>query len=181
MAVDRRTMLRVASLVLVLAGVALAANAAPLRKNRAEWEAFFRKEARAYALRPNRRDSPLRYLNISDDGVREIQSAALNVVPRAIVNISGVVVGCPCEDGPGCAEQVWILASRPGKTVGLLLSKIEDTWVIGPVQQWWLNYEDLQSRASSLDYSAYWDARDQMIEAFPACKAQPTNPLQARR
>jgi hypothetical protein len=171
MAVKRRTMM-LASIVLVVAGVMVVANAATGRKTRAEWEAFFAKEDRAYALRPSRRDSPLRYQNISDNEVREIQSVALTVVPRAIVNISGVVVGCPCEDGPGCAEQVWILASRPGKTVGLLLSKIEKAWVIGPVQEWWLNYEDLQSRASSLEYSEFSDARDQMIEAFPACTAQ---------
>ena len=44
-----------------------------------------------------------------------------------IVNISGVVEGCPCEDGSTCTDQVWILASRPNQTVGLLLSKVGGT------------------------------------------------------
>lgn len=167
-------MTKVASIVLVLTGVVVVADAANWQRSTAQWKAFFEKERRAYALRPSRRDSPLRYQNISDNEVREIQSVALAVVPRAIVNISGVVVDCPCEDGPQCSEQVWLLASTPGKTVGLLLSKIGGAWVIGPVQQWWLNYEDL-SRASNLEPSAYWDARDQMIDAFPACKVQPSS------
>jgi hypothetical protein len=57
--------------------------------------------------RPIRREDSLRELNISEDEVREIQSAALQVSPGSIVNISGVVTGCPCEDGLGCSDQVW--------------------------------------------------------------------------
>jgi hypothetical protein len=142
--------------------------------------AFFEKENRAFALRPTRRDSPLRYENIGDTEVAEIRRVAANVVPRAIVNISGVVEGCPCEDGPACSEQVWILAYRSDKTVGLLLSRIKDEWTIGPVQQWWLDYEDLQSRAGILGQEAYWEARDMLIEQFPAvCKTRATGSTNA--
>jgi hypothetical protein len=161
--------------VLMLVGVVVAAEGAVPNRSHAQWMAFFDKENRAFALRPSRRDSPLRYENIRDTEVAEIRRVAASVVPRAIVNISGVVEGCPCEDGPACSEQVWILAYRSDKTVGLLLSKIKGQWTIGPVQQWWLNYEDLQSRAGILGHDAFWDARDMLIEQFPAaCKRKST-------
>ena len=168
-----------AFLMVTLAGVTLAA-VVPVQRSRAEWLALDAKERRAYQLRPRRRDAPLRYLNISDDEVREIQAAAVDIVPRAIVNISAVVVGCSCEDGPGCSEQVWILAERPGKTVGLQLSKIDGSWVIGPVQQWWLSFEDLERRSRSMKFWDYEDARDRMFEAFPACKSPPAGDTSMR-
>jgi hypothetical protein len=49
---------------------------------------------------------------IRSEEVREIQAAAHGVVPGALVNISGVVTGCPCEDGTGWSDQVWIVAYR---------------------------------------------------------------------
>lgn len=163
-------LLRAAFLTVALAGIALPADTAPVQRSRADWQALYAKERRAYELRPQRRDAPLRYLNISDDEIREIQTVAVDVVPQAIVNVSAVVVGCSCEDGPGCSEQVWILAERPGKTVGLQLSKIDGSWVVGPVQQWWLNFEDLERRSRSMKFRDYEDARDRMFEAFPSCK-----------
>jgi len=126
----------------------------------------------ARALGPRRRDLPLRYLNISDEEVREVQSAAAEVVPRAIVNISGVVTGCPCEDGEDCKDQVWIVAYRPDKSTGLMLSRIDNRWVIGPVQQWWLRYEKLQAnRGTFRTYEAFERAEYELIESFPVCEA----------
>ena len=127
-------------------------------------------EMRIYETRPRRRDSPLRWENIRDEGVREIQTAAQGIVPEAIVNISGVVTGCPCEEGPNCSDQVWILATRPGQTLGLQLSKVGGHWVIGLIQNWWFEYEKLTQREST--FHSYWDydeAVDELKEAFPQC------------
>src|SRR6188474_569216 len=49
------------------------------------------REKRIQETRPQRRDSPLREENIRDEEVREIQAAARGIVPKAIVNIAGVV------------------------------------------------------------------------------------------
>ena len=81
--------------------------------------------------RPVRIDGPLRYENISDIEVREIETATRKVYPGAIVNISGVTTGCPCEDGPTCTDQVWIVAYRPERIKGLMLSRIDGRWGIG--------------------------------------------------
>jgi hypothetical protein len=54
-------------------------------------------------IQPARRDGPLRAVDVSDDEVREMQAVALQVQPDSILNISGVVTGCPCEDGPACS------------------------------------------------------------------------------
>lgn len=130
-------------------------------------------DSRHYALRPAilrpvRRDGPLREINVSDEEVREIQSIALAVFPGAIVNISGVVAGCPCEDGPACSDQVWVVAHRPGHNQGLELSRVNGHWEIGPVQQWWLNFEELQVvRASSPD--TYNQALQNLNDRYPAC------------
>src|SRR5437879_11483635 len=67
---------------------------------------------------PARRDAPLRELNLSDTEVREIQSVALRLLPGSSINLSGVVTGCACEEGPGCSDQVWTVAHRAGKTLG---------------------------------------------------------------
>src|SRR5688572_4197393 len=58
---------------------------------------------------PNRRDAPLRELNLTDEEVREIQAATRNYLPADYLNISPVVTGCACEDGPDCKEQVYVL------------------------------------------------------------------------
>ncbi len=122
---------------------------------------------------PRRRDSPLRYLNISDDEVRQIQLAVAAVEPQEFVSIGGVVTGCPVEEGPGCTDQVWVDLHRPDKTVGLLLSKVNDQWVIGVIQRWWLCNHDLDAhRERFSSYSAYWAAKDELINHFPSCVAQ---------
>jgi hypothetical protein len=100
----------------------------------------------------------LRYLNISDDEVREIQGASSEVVGRVFVYIGGVTHGCPCEDGSKCTDQVWVQAEVKGKPLGFLLSKIDERWVIGPVQRWWWRYE----KAERLD-------RDKLVDELPHC------------
>jgi hypothetical protein len=167
-----------------LASVTLARGDAISDKARAERMARQQKFDRPYELQPRRLDSPvryggvpLRYENITDEEVREIELAARNVVPRALVNISGVTVGCPCEDGPKCSDQVWIVAYTPERSVGLLLSKIDGHWVIGPVQRWWLTYEELQSREREYKpYEAYLQAEEKLADTFPVCKRHETTP-----
>jgi len=135
------------------------------------------KRQRIYETRPRRMDYPLRYLNIRDDEVAEIVVAAREVVPHAIVNISGVTTGCPCEEGPTCNAQVWIEAQGAGKGRGLQLSRLGRAWTIGAIQSWWLELEALQARRKSFasDHE-YQEAEDGWVDLFPACVAQPTVP-----
>jgi hypothetical protein len=169
--------------VLVVASVA--SEAVP-RRGTPEYEAYLRQVERITGTHPVRREGPLRYENITDVEVREIEAAARDVVPRAIVNISGVTVGCPCEDGPLCTDQVWIVAYRPDKSVGLLLSKIDAHWIVGPVQKWWLAYDDLDRR-NYKSFTEYLEAEQKMFDAFPACVAprsagsSPNNALEQTR
>src|SRR5687768_1774433 len=79
---------------------------------------------------PRRRDGPLRELNLTDDEVREIQSATRSYLPNAYLNISPVVTGCPCEDGGGCTDQVYVLADAGGQSKGLQLSRIRNEWKV---------------------------------------------------
>jgi hypothetical protein len=151
------------------------ARLAERMKGRAQMEARSRKEERIQDVRPARRDRPLRYLNVTDDEVREITSAARELVPRSIVNISGVTSGCPCEEGPECVAQVWVEAVGPKVSRGLQLSRNGEHWEIGFIQRWWLDFEVLE--AASQRFASvweYWAARDAMIDAFPDCGIEPT-------
>ena len=123
---------------------------------------------RAYAVRPARRDRPARYENITDEEVREIQIASRGYVPRALVNIGTVVKGCPCEDGAGCSNQVWVVASNDAGSYDLQLSRIENRWTVGPVQRWWRRWNDLD-RQQFLTSDAYHRAEEALLREFPAC------------
>jgi len=132
-----------------------------------------------YKSKPRRIDEPLRDTNISDIEVREIESVTRELHPGAIVNISGVTAGCPCEDGPTCEDQVWVVAHRNALSKGLMLSRIENHWTVGPVQKWWLRYDDLQTRrrerwadgrtSSREEIMSLQAERQQLMDAFPAC------------
>ncbi len=170
-------MRRLSATLLALAlavGVASAdtTREAKLAAFRAWAEKLMRLEKRVAETRPRRRDLPVRSNNITDDEVTEIQRVASEVWPGAIVNIATVVVGCPCEDGPSCTDQVWVVGHRPIEMKGLLLSRIDGSWAIGPVQLWWLEYERFQSRRAEFPTEiAYWNAKDEFIETFPTCSA----------
>jgi hypothetical protein len=158
-------------------GLLLAASAsaqAPVSK--AERDAFrsqmikrMRIEDRAYELRPKRRDEPLRYLNISDYEVREIQLMAEKYLPKVLLNISPVVTGCPCEEGPQCIDQVYIIAETAQSAKGLQLSRVRNAWVVGSVQQWFLRYEELRSRKNKMDYWKFERAENELYLDFPSC------------
>jgi hypothetical protein len=128
-------------------------------------------EKRIHETRPQRRDTPLRLENIRDEEVTEIRAAARGVVPEALVNIGPVVTGCLCEEGPSCTDQVWILASRDDKTVGLQLSKIDGHWRIGRIQQWWLELKKLPERSSFHPEWKFELVLEAVEEKFPHCAA----------
>lgn len=121
----------------------------------------------------------LRYENISDLEVREIQRVADTLNPGAIVEIGGVTEGCPCEDGPLCTNQVWVVSHRPEQAKGFMLSRIEGHWTLGAVQKWWLEHEalleelDRRSRQGKTQ-SAWYAERQSAIylhyKSMPLCE-----------
>jgi hypothetical protein len=127
-------------------------------------------ETRARQLVPRRRDNPMRVNNITDEEVREIQAAALDIVPRSLINIGAVTTGCACEDGPSCTDQVWIVAADQSRTTGLLLSRILGVWVVGPVQAWWLRYEEfLRDQRRYSKYYVDEVAQRKLLDQMPFC------------
>lgn len=128
--------------------------------------------ARAIELRPRRRDTPLRYVGISDNEMREVAQVAREFVPRALVNVSPVVTGCPCEEGPQCTDQLYVIANTAQSTVGLQLVRIEDTWSVGTVQKWWLKKDGLDSRRRTMTQQEFELAEITLLRSFPACLPQ---------
>lgn len=104
------------TVLLLLAGIAASRASEPARPVALQAEAagakepFWKVRTRVWNTRPQRLEWPLRAENISDAEVRQIQAAVLGLVPGATVNIGGVTLGCPCEDGAGCTEQIWVVA-----------------------------------------------------------------------
>jgi hypothetical protein len=126
---------------------------------------------RARQVTPGRRDAPLRELNLTDDEVREIQAATRSYLPNAYLNISPVVTGCPCEDGGGCTDQVYVLADAGARSKGLQLSRIRKEWKVGDVQKWWLGYDRLLEVRDSMDRQTYEQAAFKLAREFPVCVA----------
>jgi len=110
----------------------------------------------------------LREINISDDEVRQIVGVVRALIPGAIVMISGVAQGCPCADGPGCTAQVWTAVQSSQRTGSIELSDINDHWVLGPVQRWFLESEQLEP-AKFPTFAAYAAAQEALNNRFPAC------------
>ncbi len=160
-----------------VAGLALAAVAGaqePLtRAQRMERAAInARQDAiadRAHELRPRRRDEPLRYVNLSDNEMREIQQVAEKHLAKTMLNISPVIEGCACEEGPLCTDQVYVVTYVADKAKGLQLSRVKNVWQIGVVQQWWTRYDALQERMTRMDFRAFASARSELFREFPSC------------
>jgi hypothetical protein len=134
-----------------------------LRQNRR-----YRVETRIIQTRPARRDGPLRKANLSDDEAREIQSVMSPIYPGAILNISGVVTGCPCEEGPGCSDQVWVVPENDLRNDGVSLSLISGRWTVGPIQKWWFDKAQLEADPHLTPHQRR-EALDSQWEAFPGC------------
>jgi hypothetical protein len=132
----------------------------------------YRVETRISQTRPIRRDGPLRKINLSDDEAREIQSVMSQIYPGVLLNISGVVTGCPCEEGASCSDQVWVVPKDDVKTDGVLLSRISGHWTAGPIQKWWMYKADLEAD-SHLTPGQRFEALDSLWKQFPACALAP--------
>jgi hypothetical protein len=158
-------------MTLLLAMTAAAQERRPISRYD-EYMKILEMERRVHELRPRRRDEPLRELNISDDEVREVQLVAGTLLPKVLLNISPVVGNCPCEEGPRCTAQVYILAESARGARGLQLSRIDNAWVVGSVQQWWLRFEELHSRANKTDIERFMSERNAMLREFPRCVGQ---------
>jgi hypothetical protein len=137
---------------------------------------------RAKELYPARRNTPLRDVNISDEEIREVELLTMNYLPRAYVNISPVVTDCPCEEGPSCTAQVYVVAQTPDKTRGIQLSRMKDRWNVGAVQQWWLRRDAVVRQHTGntfLDDYLYQKAVNELFEEFPLCAGQMVPAAQA--
>jgi hypothetical protein len=121
-----------------------------------------------------RATAPLRKVNINDEEVRQIQAVVHELIPGAIVLISGVAQGCPCEDGPGCSAQVGTAIDRSERIRSLELSDINDHWVIGPVQRWFVDSAQLE-RSKFPTYDEYFAARATLNNRYPTCSTGPSN------
>lgn len=141
----------------------------------AEWRRVDHISRRAEALRPRYRAEPLRYLNISDEEVRQVQLISVKYLPRAMMNISPVVTNCPCEEGPDCTAQVYVVATTGEIAKGLQLSRLKDQWMVGVVQQWWLRRDLLHAPkpdADFLEHYRYARALHELYSEFPACASE---------
>jgi hypothetical protein len=124
-------------------------------------------------LKPRRRDFPLREMNLSDIEVREIQQEIRDLVPPEFMNISPVVTGCDCEEGPDCDAQVFVIALNGGEHSGVQLSRISKAWRIGAIQKWWLEYDALQPQLRGMGEVRAQDALWDLVNRFPSCQAPP--------
>ena len=148
-------------------------------ERRAAWKEQRERQSYIHRTRPHRLDGPLREVNISDNEVRQIQVVTDIVYPGSIANIAGVTKGCPCEEGLWCDSQVWILAYHEGKYRGLMLSRIDHTWLVGPTQEWWFSYDRLRERffgpsatrtyGNAEAYRRYRDEQQRHLDSFPSC------------
>jgi hypothetical protein len=126
-------------------------------------------EKRALNVKPRRRDEPLRDINISDNEIREIELLVRDYLPRVIVNIGPVVTGCPCEEGRGCTEQVYIQANTASNSVGLLLSRVANRWGISAAQKWWLRRQALDRTVAKLSWMERHEREWELAQDFPGC------------
>ena len=137
----------------------------------AEMERLSRLEAMARNSQPRPRDGPLRYLNISDEEVGEVEAAVWTVVPGTLLHIGPVVTGCSCQEGRACDDQVWVIAEDRPVPKGVQVSRIGGHWTLGPLQRWWLQYEMLQdSRIRASHYAEFADAERRLLASQPTCE-----------
>ncbi len=163
----------------VLAAALLCDTAFGDAEKKAKWKAERERLSYIFKTRPRRIDIPLREENITDEEVREIQAVTATVYPGALANISGVIDGCPCEEGSLCTSQVWVVAYRGSRYDGLMLSRVDDTWMVGQIQSWWLKYDHLRSRIREVlsskvpdtydRYRKLLDEQYQLQQEFPVC------------
>ena len=140
------------------------------------WRAEYRKtdsvSKRAEELKPAYRAEPLRYVNISDEELRQVELITVKHLPRATVNISPVVTDCPCEEGPMCSAQVYVVANTEDDSKAIQLSRVKDQWIVGVVQQWWHRREAMhvpKPGSSFPERYRYERALHELFSEFPVC------------
>ena len=124
---------------------------------------------RAWELRPRRRDEPLRYINLSDNEMREIQVIAQKQLSNTMLNVSPVIEGCPCEEGPLCTDQVYVVTYVSEHARGLQLSRVKGAWQVGVVQQWWNRYDELRAQVMKMNYRLFESKESELFREFPSC------------
>ena len=174
----------------VAAGVALASPAGAAETGAASTESTTPWNERPWSQRAQiiravhrsrivRRDAPARSANIVDQEILEIEAVMREQHPGAVVNIGTVVNDCPCEDGPRCTEQVWVVAYLPHASQGLQLSRMNGRWQLGPLQQWWLRFEAFNQKpypqgrigdpALTAQVEAHLKEQTALYDSFPLC------------
>ena len=111
----------------------------------------------------------MRYVNLSDNEMREIQEVASKHLAKTVLNVSPVIEGCPCEEGPLCTDQVYVVTQVSGMPVGLQLSLVKKVWKVGVVQSWWLRYDALRAQQRTMNYRAYSSSESELYREFPVC------------
>jgi len=150
----KRTILISFVLVIGFSSATILGDDKPVRAPSESWKSSMKPSS----PKPKRVDGPLRDTNITDIEVRQVQAIVKGLYPGSIVNIGGVISECPCGDGPACTAQVWVVAHDLGQNHGLMLSKIDGEWQLGPVQDWWRDYEKLIVRMRlALDENGDWN------------------------
>ena len=134
---------------------------------------FLVKRGQVWARRPQPMQAPLRADNILDEEVRAIQNSVKAIAPQALVNIGPVIDKCRCENGPQCSNQVWVIAERAEHKEGYSLAKIDGAWGISPLQEWWLEYDELRQRqvetSDPTEFQHLLTASMQMVRDFELC------------
>ena len=135
--------------------------------------------AHYWKTRPVRRDTPLREDNITDLEIAEVEAELTSLYPGAVVYVSAVTTGCPCEDGPECTDLVWSVASLGDRSRGVALSRIDGAWRIGPLQTWWLEHDAIwaafrasrrgDSNADRISYDEHMERLEEHKARFPRC------------
>jgi hypothetical protein len=134
----------------------------------------------------------LRYENISDTEVREIQVVLAGLIPNAAISPGGIPMttigsvydGCSCEEGPACSVQVYAVAHQPSKDFAYLLSRIDDHWALGPKEAWSIRFQQFQAKYSRMRFARtdagsaaarqYLDELQALYQNAPRCEAAPS-------
>jgi hypothetical protein len=87
-----------------------------------------------------------REMNITDREVKQIQAAAREYASDAMVNIGTVMVGCNCEEGPACTEQVGGILYNPKESKTVSFSRIKGDWQLSRALTWELHKKKLDTK-----------------------------------
>lgn len=160
------------------AALAQSGAPAPDDTDAAQLQARYAAQMRAlrevWPTRPHRRERALRTINLTDEEIRQIEAATRTLHPEALVNIGAVTTDCACQNGPDCTAEVWVVAYGAAASTGLMLARISDVWQIGPLQQWWMDYEGLFFQPSgdrAGDLQARVAAQQALLDRYPSCAA----------